>query len=195
MRLVREPHGVGKGVVPRALVVDGVALRITGRQRLDQRAFGRGDAADQREGSAGRVMGAGERCGLTGGVLQFPREVVVRPDRVGDTPMSHGTVRVRLQRLLKAGDSFLMMVAKAPVEATVEPTLGVRRGGGHLPGVSTEIIGIVHVASPSISMWLPARRRFLASVERSTPIFGIITTTLLHSRVSWKDPAGCTESA
>jgi len=64
MRLMREAHGVGKGVVPGALVVDGVALRIAGRQRLDQRAFRRDDAADQREGSTGRVMGAGERRSL-----------------------------------------------------------------------------------------------------------------------------------
>jgi hypothetical protein len=47
MSLVREPHGVGKGVVPRALVVDGVALWIAGGQRLDQGALRRGDAADQ----------------------------------------------------------------------------------------------------------------------------------------------------
>src|SRR5258708_116037 len=104
MRLVCEPHGVGKGVVPGALVVDGVALWITGWQCLDQRAFRRGDATDQREGSTGRVIGAGERRGLTGGVLQFPGVVVVWPDGVGDTPMSHGTVRVRLQRLVEAGD-------------------------------------------------------------------------------------------
>jgi hypothetical protein len=103
-------------------------------------------------GSAGRIIGASERCGFTGGVLQFPGEVIVRPDRIGDTPMSHGAVRVRLQRLLKAGDRFLMMVAKAPVEAAVEPTLGVRRSGGHLPGVSTEFIGIVHLASSSVSV-------------------------------------------
>src|SRR5215472_13333424 len=150
MRLVYEPHGVGKGVVPGPLVVDRVALWITGRQRLDQRAFRGGDAADQREGSAGRVIGAGERRGLTGGVLQFPGVVVVWPDRVRDTPMRHGTVRVRLQRLLEAGDSFLMVVAKAPVEATLEPTLGIRRAGGHLPGVRPEIIGVVHIASLSI---------------------------------------------
>ncbi len=115
MRLMREAHGVGKGVVPGALVVDGVALWIAGRQRLDQRAFRRGDAAHQREGGAGRIMSAGERHGLTGGVLQFPGVVVVRPHRVGDAPMSHGTVRVGLQRLLEAGDSFLMVVAEAPV--------------------------------------------------------------------------------
>ena len=64
MRLVCKPHGVGKGVVPGALVVDGGGLWITGRQRLDQRAFGRADPADQREGGAGRVIGADERCSL-----------------------------------------------------------------------------------------------------------------------------------
>ena len=112
MGLVRRPHGVGKGIVPGPLIVDGVMLRITGRQRLDQRALRRGDAIDQFEGSVGRIIGASQRRRLTRGILEFPGKVVVRPDRIGDTPMSHGAVRVRLQRLLKAGDCFLMMVAK-----------------------------------------------------------------------------------
>ena len=105
MRPVHEAHGVGEGVVPGALVVDGVALRIAGGQRLDQRAFRRGDAADQREGGAGGVIGAGERRGLAGGIHQFPGKVVVRPGRVADAPMGHGAVRVGLQRLLEAGDA------------------------------------------------------------------------------------------
>ena len=63
MRLVREAHGVGKGVIPGALVVNGVALWIAGGQRLDQRALRRGDAAGECQGSAGLVMGAGE-CGF-----------------------------------------------------------------------------------------------------------------------------------
>ena len=164
MRLVCEPHGVGKGVVPGALVVDWIALRITGQQRLDQRAFGRGEAASQRESRVGRVMRAGQRRSLTGGVLEFPRVVVVRPNRVGDAPMCHGTVRVRLQCLFEAGDSFLMVVAETPVETTVEPTLGIRRGSGHLPGVAAEIIRIVHVASSSISLFIPALFRSFSYV-------------------------------
>ena len=95
-------------------------------------------------------MGAGECRGLAGGIHQFPGEVVVRPGGVADTPMGHGAVGVGLQRLLEAGDSLLMVEAEAPVEAAVEPALGVRRVGGHLPGVGPEIIGIVHVHSSSI---------------------------------------------
>ena len=34
MRLVYQAHGLSEGVIPGALVVDGVALWITGRQRL-----------------------------------------------------------------------------------------------------------------------------------------------------------------
>ena len=86
MGLVRGPHGVGKGIVPRALIVDRVALRITGRQRLDQRPLGQSDATDQCEGSVGRIVGASERRRFSRGILQFPREVIVRPHRIGDTP-------------------------------------------------------------------------------------------------------------
>ena len=143
-------HGVGEGVVPRALVVDRVALRIAGGQRLDQRAFRRGDAADQRERRPRCVIGAGERGGLAGGIHQLPGKVVVRPGGVADAPMRHGAVRVGRQRLLEAGDSLLVVVAEAPVEAAIEPPLGVRRGGGHLAGVGAEIIGIVHVASSAL---------------------------------------------
>src|SRR5271156_4985694 len=77
MRLVREAHGVGKGVVPRALVVDRVALRIASRQRLDQRPFRRGGPAGQRGRRVGRVMSAGERRGLAGGGGPVPRGVRV----------------------------------------------------------------------------------------------------------------------
>ena len=182
MRLVREAHGVGKGVVPGALVVDGVALWIAGGQRLDQRAFRRGDAADQRQGSAGRVMGAGERRGLAGGVLQFPGVVVVRPGRVADAPMGHGTVRVGLQCLLEAGDSLLMVVAEAPVEATVEPPLGIRRGGCHLPGVGAEIIRIVHVASSGIFCAIGPP----ADVSRMGDRFGEVKLTVWVARVFWQ---------
>src|SRR6516164_2542561 len=139
MRLVYEPHGVGEGVVPGSLVVDRIALWIAGWQRLDQRAFRRADATGEREGGAGRIIGASERCGLAGRVLQFPREIVVRPGRIRDAPMSHRAVSVRLQRLFEAADRFLMVVAKAPVETTIEPTLGIRRSGSHVSGVRPEI--------------------------------------------------------
>src|SRR5271169_7063286 len=167
MRLVRVAHGVGKGVVPRALVVDRVALRIASRQRLDQRAFRRGGPTGQRERRAGRVMSAGQCRGLAGGVVQFPRVVVVRSGRVTDAPMRHGAVWVRRQRLLEAGDGFLVVIAEAPVEATVEPTLGLRRGGRHLAGIAAEIIGIVHVPSSSMSREVGRRRTVLGYVERS----------------------------
>src|SRR5271163_5082312 len=135
MRPVSEVHCIGKGIVPRALVVDRVALWIASRQRLDQRAFRRGGPTGQRERRAGRVMSAGECRGLAGGVMQFPRVVVVRPGRVADAPMRHGAVWVRRQRLLEAGDGFLVVVAEAPVETTVEPALSLRRGSRHLAGI------------------------------------------------------------
>ena len=139
-------HGVGEGVVPGALVVDRFALRVAGRQRLDQRALRRGDAAGQRQRGAGGVVGAGEGRRLAGGVHQLPGEVVVRPGRVADAPMRHGAVRVGRQRLLEAGDRLLVVVAEAPVEAAVEPALRVGRGGGHLAGVAADVIRIVHAA-------------------------------------------------
>ena len=151
MRPMREPHGVGEGIVPGALVVDGLALWVARGQRLDQRALRRGDAVYEREGVARGVIGTGERLGFAGGVLQLPGEVVVRPDRVGDAPMGHRTFRIDRQRLLEAGDRFLMVKAKAPVEAAVEPALGLRRFDGHLAGVGAEIIRIVHGAPFAIS--------------------------------------------
>src|SRR5215472_7713245 len=81
--------------------------------------------------------------------------------------MSHRAVRVRLQRLRETGDCFLMVVAKAPVEAAVEPTLGVRRGSGRLPGVAPEIIRVVHVRSSSIFDEVARRPTLPASVERN----------------------------
>jgi hypothetical protein len=36
---MREAHRIGKGVIPRALVIDRIALRVASGQRLDQRAF------------------------------------------------------------------------------------------------------------------------------------------------------------
>src|SRR4051794_21994713 len=64
--------------------------------------------------------------------------------------MGHGTIRIGRQRLFEAGHRLLVVVAEAPVEATVEPTLRIRGGGGHLPRIRTEIVRIVHVASSLI---------------------------------------------
>jgi len=65
MSPMRETHRVGKGVVPRALVVDRIALRVTGGQRLDQRAFpGRNTVAQGKRGP-GSIMGSGKRRSLT----------------------------------------------------------------------------------------------------------------------------------
>src|SRR4029077_18658821 len=117
--------------------------------------------------STGCVIGARERRGLAGGVHQLPGEVVVRPGRVADAPMGHGTVGVGRQRLLEAGDSLLMVKAEAPVEAPVEPALGLRRGGGHLPRIGAEIIGVVHVASSAICDASARGPTFLAFVARN----------------------------
>src|SRR5580704_13992632 len=98
------------------------------------------------ERGAGGIMRASERRGLTGGVLQFPGVVVVRPGGVADAPMGHRAAGIDLQRFLEAADSLLVMVAKTPVEATVEPALRIRRSGRHFPAVRADIIRIVHVA-------------------------------------------------
>ena len=63
-----------------------------------------------------------------------------------------------------------MVVAEAPVEATVEPTLGVRRGGCHLSGVGSEIIGIVHVASAHLRRSWPAACRSLPTTRPDAPL-------------------------
>src|SRR5205807_1643664 len=91
---------------------------------------------------------ASKCCSLAGRIHQFPGEVVVRSGSVTDSPMRHGTVGVGRPGFFKAGDGFLVVEAKTPVEASVEPALSVRRSGGHLAHVAAEIIGIIHVASP-----------------------------------------------
>ena len=145
-------HGVGEGIVPGALVLDGVALREAGGERLDQGAFRRGDAVGEGQRGLGGIIGAGEGAGLGIGVPHLPREIVVGADGVGDAPMGHGAVRVGCQRGFEAVDCLLVVEAKAPVQAAVEPKLRGRGCGGDLAGVGSEIVGVVvHVASlPSV---------------------------------------------
>ena len=137
-------HGVRIGGVPRRLVLDGLALRIARGQGADQRLLDRAGAAGTGQGALHRVVGGGERGRLAGRVVEVPGQVVVRPGRVGDPPVGHGAGGVALQRLLEAGDRLGVVEAEEPVEAPVEPELGLGHGGGDLAGVRAEIV-VVHV--------------------------------------------------
>ncbi len=121
VRLVCAAHRVGEGIVPGALVLDGVALREAGGQRLDKRALGRGNAVSEGYRGLRFVISARERTDLCVGVPHFPRKVVIGTNRVGDAPMRHGAVRVGCQCGFEALDRFLVVEAETPVQAAVEP--------------------------------------------------------------------------
>ena len=148
VRLVRAAHGIGEGIVPGALVLDGVALGKAGGERLDQGALRRGDAVGEGQGGLGGVIGAGQGAGLGIGVPHLPRKIVVGADGVGDAPMSHGAVRIGCQRGFEAMDGLLVVEAEAPVQAAIEPKLRGRGCGGDFAACRAEIVGVVvHVAS------------------------------------------------
>ena len=150
MRLMDAAHGIGEGIVPGRLVLDHVALRIARGQCLDQRAFRRGDVGCKCERHVGGIVGTAERCGLAARIHQFPRKIVVRARGIADAPMCHGTVGIGGQRLLEAADRLFMVKSKAPVEATIEPALRVRRSGGHCPRIWADVIRIVHCRLPPV---------------------------------------------
>src|SRR5271163_2651213 len=79
--------------------------------------------------------------------------------------MSHRAARIDLQRFLEAAYGLLMMVAKTPVEATVEPALRISRSGRHFPGVRADIIRIVH-AAPCPSLRVDPRTRSIGRWRR-----------------------------
>ena len=72
-------------------------------------------------------------------VIANPGQIIVGPRGVADAPVRHGAFAVVLQRLLKALDRFSMVEPKQPVEAAVEPKLGVRRRRGDFAAVRPEI--------------------------------------------------------
>ena len=81
MRAMSKAHRVGEGIVPGALVVDGLTQGVAFGKRFDESALRRRDAVGERECSARRVIGAGERLGLAGGILQVPVRAGLRPSR------------------------------------------------------------------------------------------------------------------
>ena len=70
-------------------------------------------------------MGAAKRLRLVGRIEERPGFVVIGTKGVGDAPMRHGAIRIGFQCPLETGDRLLMIVAVAPDETTVEPTLRI----------------------------------------------------------------------
>ena len=72
---MRKSHGIGKRVVPGPLVVDRIALRVAGGQRLDQGTLRCGRTVAKGKRGAGGVISAGECCSFASSILQFPETV------------------------------------------------------------------------------------------------------------------------
>src|SRR5262249_62155984 len=68
-----------------------------------------------------------------------PGEIVERPAAVGGPPVGHHACGIVVQGPEEALDAFLFVEREAPVEAEVEPALGLRRRGGDAPAVSAEV--------------------------------------------------------
>ena len=69
----------------------------------------------------------------------MPLKIIVGTDRVGDTPVRHGTICIMFKCLLETLNRFFMVVCKSPDQATVKPSLRFRRRGGDLPTKNVNI--------------------------------------------------------
>ena len=105
-------------------------------QRPDQRLLHRGCAVEMRQRGLRRLSGLGH------GLFQLlfyegiPTLVVVGARSVGDAPVGHRAIAVVLDRLVKATYGFVVVVAVAPQQTTIEPALGLGRMGRHRAAVS-----------------------------------------------------------
>ena len=120
-------------------------LLIPARQGFDQLVFNIRGAV--RKGACLLYVLAG----APGGRVCFlfpvltPGEVVEGPGAVGCAPMRHRAFGIVVEGSEEAFDAFLLVEAKAPIQAQVEPALGFRRRCGHGPAVRPKVKAI-HLA-------------------------------------------------
>src|SRR5262249_7145410 len=74
--------------------------------------------------------------------MLLPGQIVEGSRRIGDAPMHKGAAGVGFQRLLETLDTFLMIETVAPVQADIEPALGLRRSGGDRAPIGAEVEAI-----------------------------------------------------
>ncbi len=119
------PHSIGEIIVPCVHGFGRLASRVTQGQRLDQFRLGLAHVFDLGQGILRSVIRP--RDGPHGIVFvkRLPRFVVVTAGSIRDAPIGDGTIRVGLGGFLKAGNRFVMVIAKAPHKAAIEPHLCV----------------------------------------------------------------------
>src|SRR6202035_3578891 len=83
--------------------------RVGGQSSCDFKMF---------EGS----LGSGIRLFVT---MFTPGQVIKRPATVGDAPVRHHAFGIEFERLAKALYSLAFVETKAPVQAQIEPALGL----------------------------------------------------------------------
>ena len=148
-RLMHSAHGGGIVIVPRALMLDGLALGIAGWKSFDQRAFFRRHLRRQRHRGRCRVERRRKRCGLGGPVHHPPFEVVIRAAGISDAPMRHGTVRIELQRALKANHGQIVIIGPGPDQPAIKPCLRFWRRCCHLSRIAAGVeVFDIHCRSP-----------------------------------------------
>ncbi|MNQ93000.1 hypothetical protein D3C85_1084440 [compost metagenome] len=97
-----------------------------------------------------RQRGLRRESGLGHGLFQLlldegiPALVVVGTRGVGDAPVGHCAIAVVFDRLAKTADGFIVVVAVAPGQSTIEPELGLGRTGRHRAAVGAQIVIVVH---------------------------------------------------
>ena len=143
-KLAVDPaHGVRVGLRPDR-EVGGLAVRgAADRHRLHERPFHPGRPVAKRERPPGRGMGHLEPFRPLGRVELLPLAVVVGARRVGDAPVRHGAVGIRLGGAAKAAQRLLEVEAVGPREAVVEPRLRVGRAGRDRAGIRPGIEVVV----------------------------------------------------
>ena len=130
MCLVHRAHRVGERVVPRAEVLDLGVGRIARRKCPNHRRLDRRQPR-QCLCRVERCVRLAERGRLLLGLEEVPRLVVVRPDRVRETPVRHAASRIGGDGLAETLHGLLVVVPVGPPETPVEPGLRLVRGRGN----------------------------------------------------------------
>ena len=114
------------------------------------------------------VMAQRQRFGDLRPGIADPGAIVERTAGIGDAPPGHRAIRVMFEGRAKTGDGLLMVVCICPVQAVVEPGLGLRRYGRDFsrPAPKREIVFLGVFLSPG-SRRIFSHRWFLTALAFS----------------------------